>query len=86
VQHDWRKEGPAPPNLGRWGRAKSIPLESPDPDHKYYLQLDASNKKVGENSWEMHYKTEFIQADNQGNVSQRSVVYETRMVASDSGD
>jgi hypothetical protein len=86
VQHDWRKEGPAPSNLGQRGRAKSIPLESPDPDHKYYLQLDASNKKVGGNSWEMHYKTELIQADNQGKVSQRFLVYETRIVASDSGD
>jgi len=85
---DWRKVvGPAPPNLGQWGRVSSIPLESPDLDHKYYLQLNTSNKKLGENSWETHYKTELIQGDDQGNISQRFVVYETRIVASsDSGD
>lgn len=87
VQQDWRKVvGPAPPNLGQWGRAKSIPLESLDPAHKYYLLLDVSKKNLGGNSWEMHYKTELIQADAQGNVSRCFVVYETRILGSDSGD
>lgn len=82
VQYDSRKEGPGPLNLGQWGRVKSISLESPDPDHKYYLHLDPSNKKVGEHSWEMHYKTDLIQADNEGNVSQRFLVYEARILTS----
>lgn len=86
LQHDWRKEGPAPPNLGRWGRTGSIPLESLDPDHKYQLLLNFSSKKVGENSWEVHRKTELIQVDTQGSVSQRFVVYETRIVEFSSSD
>jgi hypothetical protein len=86
VQHDWRTEGPAPHNLGQWARMKSIPLESPDPDHQYHLLLDVSDTNMGEATWEMHYKTELIQADARGNVSQRLVLYEARLIVSDSGD
>lgn len=84
---NWRKVvGKGPENLGMWARAKSIPLDSVDPAHKYYLQPSSSKKDLGKNSWEIHYKTELIQADNQGNITQRFTVYETRIVASDSGD
>jgi hypothetical protein len=54
--HDWRTVGPEPRNLGQYARVKSIPLESPDPDHQYQLVFDISNTKVGEDSWETHYK------------------------------
>lgn len=84
---DWRKVvGKGPQNLGMWARAKSISLDSADPDHKYYLQPSSSKKDLGKDSWEIHYKTELIQTDNQGNVLQHFTVYETRIVASDSGD
>ena len=84
---NWRKVvGKGPQNLGMWARAKSIPIDTVDPPHKYYLQPSSSKKDLGENSWEVHYKTELIQTDNQGNISQRFTVYETRVVASDSGD
>jgi hypothetical protein len=84
---EWQKVvGPGPQNLGQWARAKSIPLDSADPAHKYYLQPSFSKKDFGENSWEVHYKTELIQTDHQRSVSQRFTVYETRIVARDSGD
>jgi hypothetical protein len=84
---DWRKVvGPGPQNLGQWARAKSIPLDSVDPSHEYYLQPSSSKKNLGENSWEIHYKTELIEADGQGSVSQRFTIYETSIVASGSGD
>jgi hypothetical protein len=84
---NWRKVvGKGPENLGMWARTKSIPLDSVDPAHKYYLQPSSSKKDLGKNSWEIHDKTELLQADNQGNVTQRFTVYETRIVASDSGD
>jgi hypothetical protein len=83
----WRKvAGPPPPNLGQWGREGSIPLESQDPGHKYYLLLNTSRKKLDDYDWEIHFKTELIQADSQGNVSQRFVVYEAQIVVSGGGD
>jgi len=85
-QHGWRTERPEPMNLCQWARAKSIALESPDSVDTYELLLDVSNKKVDENSYEVHYKTELVQTNAQENVSQRFVVYEARIVASDSGD
>jgi len=82
-QFDYRKEGPSPPNLGRWARpgSGSIPLESLDPDHKYQLLLSFSSRTVAEKSWEVH-KTELIRTDGNGNVSQRYLVYETQIVES----
>jgi hypothetical protein len=78
--------GPPPPNLGQWGSAGSIPLESPDPSHKYYLLLSPSRKKLDDHDWEIHFKTELVQGDSLGNASQRFVIYEMQTIASDSGD
>jgi hypothetical protein len=84
---NWRKAvGPEPANLGQSGRAGSIPLESVDPDLKYYLLLNSSRKKLGTYDWELNYKTELIQADSQGNILRRFVVYKARVVASSGGD
>ncbi len=74
------REGPEPPNLGQLGRPGSIPLESLDTNHRYELRITRSNKKVGENSWKMHYRTELVQIDVQGKVSQRLLVYDLRTV------
>jgi len=68
------------------GTCQVDPLDAVDPAHTYYLQPSSSKKDVGDNSWEVHYKTEVFQADNQGNVSQRFTVYEARIVESDSAD
>jgi hypothetical protein len=84
--HNWRMDGPEPGNLGQYAGVKSIPLESLDPDHQYQLVFDVSNTKVGEDSWETHYKTELIQHDARGNVAQRLVVYEARLIASGVSD
>jgi hypothetical protein len=84
---NWRKVvGKGPGNLGMWARAKSIPLDSADPVHRYYLQPSSSKKDLGQNSWEIHYETDLIQTDNQGDISQRFTVHETHIEASDSGD
>lgn len=81
VEYDSRR--PEPLNLGQWARRKSIALDSPNPDQNYYLQLVASTKKLNESDSETHYKTELIRADKQGNILQRFVVYEARIMASD---
>jgi hypothetical protein len=86
VQYDWRNQGPEPGNLGQWARTKSIPLESPDTEHNYLLLPQLSRRNVGGNRWELHCRTKIVQTDAQGKTSREFVVYETRIVAVDSGD
>jgi len=85
-KHDWRKEGPEPPNLAQWARSESFPLDSIDAEHKYQLVFSRSSKKVEENSWEVRYKTELVQISAGGNISQRFLVYQNRILAATCGD
>jgi len=75
---DASKDGPEPPQFG-YAQPGSLALESLDPDHKYTLQLSASEKTV-EGGVEHHRKAELIQTDPQGTVSQRLVLYESEFL------
>ena len=80
------KRGPVPPNLGQEGSSGLIPLDSEDLDHKYQLLITRSSTKVKKNSWDVHHKTEIIQTALEGKISQRLVIYETRITQSICGD
>lgn len=72
-----------PGNLGQWARQQSIPLVSSDTDYRYHLQLEMSKKMLSENVYKLHYKTELIQTDSKGRDSQRFLIYDASIDASD---
>ena len=81
-QSEAAKDGPAPASLGIFGpRIAPLPLESLDPEHEYQLLRNLSGRKVKE-GWEWHSKSELVQLDPRGTVSQRFVLYERRAVES----
>ncbi|MBZ5574225.1 MAG: hypothetical protein LAO09_20360 [Acidobacteriia bacterium] len=75
---DPAKDGPDPPQFD-YAQAGPVALESLDPDHQYTLWLSASEKNV-EGGVEHYRKAELTQADAQGTVSQRLVLYENRFL------
>ena len=79
---NWRT-WPQPKNLGQWALQESVPLESSDSDHRYHLQLKTSKQVISENVYKLHFKTELIQTDSEGKDSQRFLIYEARIEASD---
>jgi hypothetical protein len=77
-QFDPSKEGPEPSNLA-YEKPGTLPLDSSDPDHKYQLRFSGSEKSV-EGGIQHYRKAELLQLDLHGNVSQRLVVYENRVL------
>lgn len=75
---DAAEQGLEPPQLGIGGPG-AIALESLDPDHKYQLLLSRSEKAV-QGGVEMYRKAELIPVDLQGDISQRLVPHEDRLV------
>jgi hypothetical protein len=73
--HDSSKEGPEPRNLGEWSRPGVTTLESDDPHHKYQLII-THKERPANGALEHHRKTELVQVDAQGNVSQRLLLFE----------
>jgi hypothetical protein len=80
---DAAKEGPAPVDLGIFGREAPLRLESSDPAHEYQLLRNVFFKqtKLGQ---EVHTKSELIQLDLKGTVLKRFVLYDWRKL--ESGD
>jgi hypothetical protein len=66
---------PEPANLGRWSRPGNFLLDSDDPRHTYQLVCTVSDKPV-EQTIEHHHKTEIVQRDRDGKVSQKMLVFE----------
>ena len=78
---DAAKDGPAPADLGIFGRVAPLPLESLDPEHEYQLLRNVSGGQTKE-GLEFHTKSELVQLNPKGTVLQRVVLYESREVAS----
>jgi hypothetical protein len=79
---NWRT-WPPPKNLGQWALQESVPLESSDAGHRYRLQLKTSKQVISDNVYKLHFKTELIQTDSEGRDSQRFLIYDARVEASD---
>jgi len=77
---DAANDGPEPGSLGLFGPDLApLPLGSLDPEHEYQLLRSLSGRAI-EEGWEFHSKSELIQLDLKGNITQRFVLYERRNV------
>ena len=81
---DSRRPVPDPPNLGEFARPGSTSLQSMDPDHTYQLLISSSVEKLEKNIVRVHHKSEVVQIDVHGHVSQRLIVHETLYTGPDS--
>ena len=72
---DPSKEGPEPGWLRNERQPGVLLLESHDPDHKYQLVFNHSEKSV-QGGFEHYTKAEVTQIDSQGKISQRWTLYQ----------
>jgi len=76
---DAAKDGPEPTSLALFvPNLDPLSVESLDPEHDYQLLRNMSKEKSKEGWNEWHIKSELVQLDKSGNVSQRVVLYERR--------
>jgi hypothetical protein len=75
----WREaanDGPTPLSLNIFGpKADPLLVESPDTEHRYRLLRNLA-EKPSKQGFEWHIKSELVQIDKKGKVSQRFVLYE----------
>jgi hypothetical protein len=74
------KDGPKPQSLSLFGpKVEPLPVQSLDAEHNYQLLRNLSGQQVKE-GWQRHSRSELVQLDKNGSVSQRFVLYERRDV------
>jgi len=72
---DAAKEGPAPVDLGIFGKVAPLRLESFDSEHEYQLVRNVSFRQT-KRGQVVHTRSELIQIDLNGNVLQHFVLYD----------
>jgi len=62
-------------NLGLWSRPGTFPLQSDDPRHTYQIVCTVSDTPMNQ-AVKHDHKTEIVQMDGSGKVSQRLLIFE----------
>jgi hypothetical protein len=72
-------DGPALPNLGLWCGHGIVTLDSDDTQHTYQIVCTDSQKPV-KGGIEHHHKSEIVQKDESGKVTEKLLIFEGTML------